>query len=382
MKKYLAFVLALICGLTGIGCSFETEGSDGGFIRETYSGTIEEQPAESGREYLRVDIGNNEVIDFLLTDSSEIAEDAAISTGDAVEIDCVLWYATNTYEVLKLTKIDGVVAFHGQLIDRSALSEETLEWLEQYNSLPAEEQLAVSFIPSDLLDASGISNGKDTEAATDEWNQTENQDLAPIDPDRLSQNIYDALRYEWETWEKLSPEQKMLSSHLPGYCRDDFSDWEECEKFFGISIWNPLEESTWLEKGTYTGMPEGFRDAAPVEAGWYGTQDGQVEWISIQSGYHDEEIRATLNAMMYGSLAEEKRDDGGWSVELERQFYFQNQKDGMLLITEDGGEQFTSCTAYFVEDNVLYRVSVTGEPDMRDEVQETLERVLADFDRG
>lgn len=381
MKKYLAFVLVLICGLAVSGCSSETEGTNGRFTRETYSGIIEEQPAENGSEYLRVDIGNNEVVDFLLTDSSEIDEDAAISTGDVVEIDCVLWYDTNTYEVLKLTAIDEVVAFHGQLIDRSVLSEETLEWLEQYNSLPAEEQSAVSFIPSDLLDASGISDGKNTEATIDESNQIEDHDLALIDPDMLSQNMYDALQYEWETWEKLSSEQKMLSSHLPGYCRDDFSDWEECEKFFGISIWNPLEGSTWLEKGTYVGMPEGFRDAPPVEAGWYGTQNGHVEWISIQSGYRDEEIRVTLNAMMYGSLAEEKRDDGGWSVELERQFYLENQKDGIPLITEDEGEQFTSCTAHFAKENVLYRVSVIGEPDMRDEVQETLERVLADFDR-
>ena len=225
-----------------------------------------------------------------------------------------------------------------------------------------------------------IVNGcsSDTEAA-DTSDQAESYDLALIDSDMLSQEIYDALQYEWETWENLSAEQKMFSSHLPGHCRDDFSDWEECGKFLGISVLNPLEGSTWLEKGTYAGMPEGFGDAPPVEVSWYGTRDGRVEWISIQSGYRDGEIRVILNAMMYGSPAEEKSDESGWSAELERQFYIENQTDGIPLITEDSGDQFISRTAYFIKKDVLYRVSVIGEHNTQDEVQETLERVLTDF---
>ena len=42
------------------------------------------------------------------------------------------------------------VEFNGQLFNKSTLSEETLKWLEWYNSLPPEEQLAVSSIPAEL----------------------------------------------------------------------------------------------------------------------------------------------------------------------------------------------------------------------------------------
>ena len=42
------------------------------------------------------------------------------------------------------------VEFNGQLFNKSDLTEETLEWLEWYNSLSPEEQLAVSSIPADL----------------------------------------------------------------------------------------------------------------------------------------------------------------------------------------------------------------------------------------
>lgn len=49
------------------------------------------------------------------------------------------------------------VEFNGQLFNKSDLTEETLEWLEWYNSLSPEEQLAISSVPADLYtyDSSG-----------------------------------------------------------------------------------------------------------------------------------------------------------------------------------------------------------------------------------
>ena len=47
------------------------------------------------------------------------------------------------------------VEFNGQLFNKSDLTEETLEWLEWYNSLSPEEQLAVSSIPADLYTDDG-----------------------------------------------------------------------------------------------------------------------------------------------------------------------------------------------------------------------------------
>ncbi len=103
MEKYLALVLALIFGLTVSGCSSESGDVDGGFIRETYSGIIEKRLTENGSEYLRVDIGNDEVIDFQIADTTQLDDDENISVGDSVEIDCVHWYESSTYEILKLT---------------------------------------------------------------------------------------------------------------------------------------------------------------------------------------------------------------------------------------------------------------------------------------
>ena len=51
---------------------------------------------------------------------------------------------------------DETVEFDGQLFNKADLSKGTLEWLEWYNSLPPEEQLAVNSIPADLYTNDGV----------------------------------------------------------------------------------------------------------------------------------------------------------------------------------------------------------------------------------
>ena len=210
--------------------------------------------------------------------------------------------------------------------------------------------------------------------------QAEELGPEPISAEMLAQDIYDALQEEWDSYDSLSTEQKMLSSHLPGAFYEDFSDWATCEEFLGMSVPNPLEEAAWLDHGTYVGMPEGFHDAPNVRVSLCGTREGHVESLSIQSGYRDGEIRVTLDAMLYGDPAEGISTDSGWSVELERQSYIANVDDDPVLITEDSGEQYVSRTAYLAQGYVLYRVSVIGDPNLQDHVQETFENVLSEFE--
>lgn len=210
--------------------------------------------------------------------------------------------------------------------------------------------------------------------------QVERPEPEPISAEMLAQDVYDALQEEWDSYDSLSPGQKMLSSHLPGAFYEDFSDWVACEEFLGMSIPNPLEEAAWLAHGTYVGMPEGFQDAPNVRVSLYGTREGHVEWLSVESGYLDGEIRVTLDAMLYSDPAENKSPDSEWSVELERQSYLANVDDNPVLISEDSGEQYISRTAYLAHGHVLYRVSVIGNPNLQDHVQETLENVLSEFE--
>ena len=47
------------------------------------------------------------------------------------------------------------IAFHDKVFHKSDLLQETLEWLEKYNALTEEEQLAISGIPADLYELCG-----------------------------------------------------------------------------------------------------------------------------------------------------------------------------------------------------------------------------------
>lgn len=57
------------------------------------------------------------------------------------------------------------VQFHDQIIEKSKLSQDTIEWLEWYNSLTKEEQLAISFIPHDLYELLDYNDEEENVAA-------------------------------------------------------------------------------------------------------------------------------------------------------------------------------------------------------------------------
>lgn len=200
--------------------------------------------------------------------------------------------------------------------------------------------------------------------------------LGPISPDSLSQNVYDALQSEWDSWNSLASEEKMLSSHTPGYCLRSFDSWMECEEFLGLSIPNPLEDCSWLEKATYVAMPLGFQDAPRVRASWYGTEDGHVEWISVEAGYRNGEVRVMIAAALYGDPADAKPSDSGWSVELERLDYLANMDSTPLQITSDSTENYFSNVAYQADGNILYRFNIVGGPNEQMQVESTLEQVI------
>ena len=103
MKRLILFVSALVCALSLMGCSRGEV--DGGFIRKTCTGTVEEQISDKNGDYLRVDTEGDGLLELRLTDSTEFADNAAVSVGDTVEVDYVLWYATDTCNALVVTLV-------------------------------------------------------------------------------------------------------------------------------------------------------------------------------------------------------------------------------------------------------------------------------------
>lgn len=67
-------------------------------------------------------------------------------------------------------------------------------------------------------------------------------------------------------------------------------------------------------------------------------------------------------------------------MEVARQPCHANVDDDPVLITEDSGEQFVFHNAYLAQGYVLYRIGVIGDPGLQGCVQETLEKVLSEFE--
>ena len=99
-----------------------------------------------------------------------------------------------------------VVEFHGNLFNTGDLSKETIEWLEWYNSLSPEDQLAISSIPADLYtyDSSGavdeVADGK----------------VVEFHGKLFSKDDLSIETIEWLEWyNSLSPEDQLAISSVP-----------------------------------------------------------------------------------------------------------------------------------------------------------------------
>lgn len=200
--------------------------------------------------------------------------------------------------------------------------------------------------------------------------------VAPISQEALSQDLREALEAEWASWNALSEEEQILSSHVPGWCQRGFEDWAACEDFLGFSVPNPLEDCGWLEKGTYAAMPLGFMDAPRVDLQWDGAEEGYVDWVDAGAGYRAGETRVMLSALLCGDPAKFKLSVGNWTLDLEKQDV---PADGVLHVISEDTERYCSRTAYLIRGGVLYDVHIVGEPDGKAEVEETLERALGAF---
>ncbi|MCD7909749.1 MAG: YobA family protein [Clostridium sp.] len=61
---------------------------------------------------------------------------------------------------------DGTVEYEGDFYQEDQLSQETLDWLEYYNSLPEEIQRSISMVPADLIADNGAAGKRADETAS------------------------------------------------------------------------------------------------------------------------------------------------------------------------------------------------------------------------
>ncbi|MCR5330938.1 MAG: M56 family metallopeptidase [Lachnospiraceae bacterium] len=159
--------------------------------------------------------------------------------------------------------------------------------------------LAVCFLTNPVKDRA---NGADTQP--DEAEQIPGTDTGIERSEGMfSDNMYDALRENWNRWDEMDTFSRMLSSSTPGHCHTRFETWKDAVEFMGIEPINPLEDADWLEIRNYTGAD--IRDIFDenmlphCSVVWGGTKDDKLTYAAITSGYADGDIRVTLEINLY-----------------------------------------------------------------------------------
>lgn len=123
----------------------------------------------------------------------------------------------------------------------------------------------------------------------------------------FSNNMYDAVREDWDKWEEKDLFSRTASSHTPGFCSGKFETWDEAVKYIGIEPWNPLENADRLKKMNYTGAditdPFNKNMLPHCSAEWIGTKDDKLTFAGLTTGYTDGDIRVTLRIELYNAYS-------------------------------------------------------------------------------
>lgn len=213
-------------------------------------------------------------------------------------------------------------------------------------------------------------------------------DLPATDFSVISEYLSDMIEQEWNRWDNMTSEQRMLSSSIPGMIFFDCETWTECEETIGLTIYNPLEGFDWLNKVGYFGMdvPEISHVQAMANASSQ-INGRELNEITITSGYNSEGIRITLMAVV------SSRDDiyttgstySGMAT-YDHKTVFSESGIPVLVVITDGlnnlnyynGDYYFPI-AYWVRDNVFYTLRVTGDKSEEKEIQELFDRIISEI---
>ena len=207
----------------------------------------------------------------------------------------------------------------------------------------------------------------------------------------LGQELAGKIEQEWKTYSAMTEWQRLTSSHLWGFVSFQKDTWDECEEAVGFEIENPLESLEWLNKTGYFGMesadPTLQVKHVEVSANSALTEDRQVSNISITAGYSVDEIQITLNATMFADSGTQQTGSGynSYATFEEKNTTTGSGTPVLIVIANESNNNgyyaadYYDPTAYWVKDNVLYKLRLLGDETDKEVIQATLERMLSEI---
>lgn len=195
------------------------------------------------------------------------------------------------------------------------------------------------------------------------------------------------IREEWEKFDSMSPEQRMASSHAWGTVYVNSDTWEECEEAIGVPIQNPIESLDWLNKTGYFGDESADPNFPVTHVKTTATAMRELSRLSVTAGYNTEKISVTLTAILSadaGTLStgvvtigkatyEQNTATTGSGIPVLVMTTYKENNTGFYI------SNFFDPTAYWVKDNVFYKLRVSGDEINKVEIESTLNRILSEI---
>jgi len=164
MKKLIPLVLVLVCLLGLVGCN---KGTDTMYqLGIMVNGVFYEKPYQPSP----MEVDESAIIGYVesYTDTflskdgeTNISKDMIGEPFAKVEGGIAILYQNEWW--LCTADAADTVSFHDKTFNKADLSTETLEWLEKYNAMSEDEQLAISYIPADLYELCGYGEAENGE---------------------------------------------------------------------------------------------------------------------------------------------------------------------------------------------------------------------------
>lgn len=216
-------------------------------------------------------------------------------------------------------------------------------------------------------------------------------DLPGTDFSSVSQILKQKITQEWNTYDHMTREQQLVSSHLWGLIRIQADTWDECEEKIGITVDNPLEALDFLNKTGYFGSESVNPDlpVTHVQAIAYATQatDRKLSEINMTAGYNHGSVRVTLRATLSADIEPFTTSSicNGYATYEENNTTTGSGIPVLIIITNEANNtgyyngNYYDPTAYWVKGNVLYTLRVFGDEADQSEIQAVLDRILGEI---
>ena len=213
--------------------------------------------------------------------------------------------------------------------------------------------------------------------------------LPGTDFSSISQMLEDKITQEWKTHDGMTKEALMLSSRVWGLVYFETDTWNEFEEAIGLTVNNPLESLGWLNKTGSIGM-ESADPSTPIkhiEVTADTVIERKLNRISVTSGYNTESARISLTATLLASAETYTTGSvyNGYAT-YEQNTAMTGSGISVLIVITDGTNNtgyyngdYYDPTVYWVKDNVFYALHVIGDSVDKDDIQETLDRILAEI---